>query len=80
MRLSLRTLAASLDPDRFSRIHRSAIVNLSCIREVEPLASGDQRLVLNDGTELRVSRTFRAELEARLNSQLPTPKLQTPNL
>ena len=77
VRLSLRTLAASLAPDRFTRIHRSAIVNLSCIREVEPLASGDQRLVLNDGTELRVSRTFRAELEARLNSQLPTPKLQT---
>lgn len=65
-RLSLRALAASLDPRVFVRVHRSAIVNVRCVREVEPLASGDQRLVLADGTELRVSRTYRGELETRL--------------
>jgi two-component system LytT family response regulator len=67
-RLSLRTLAATLDPRVFVRVHRSAIVNVRSVREVEPLASGDQRLVLVDGTQLRVSRTYRGELESRLRS------------
>ena len=65
-RLSLRALAASLDRNVFVRVHRSAIVNVRSVREMEPLASGDQRLVLVDGTELRVSRTYRGELETRL--------------
>ena len=66
-RIPLKTLADGLD-DRFVRIHRSAIVNVACVREVEPLASGDQRLVLSDGTELRVSRTYRAALEEKLRA------------
>jgi two-component system LytT family response regulator len=66
VRLSMRALADSLDPGRFVRVHRSAIVNIACVREVEPLASGDQRLVLSDGTDLRVSRTYRSELDERL--------------
>ena len=66
VRLPLKTLADELDADRFVRVHRSAIVNLGCVREVEPLISGDQRLVLSDGTELRVSRTYRAVLDERL--------------
>lgn len=65
-RLSLRALAASLDPRVFVRVHRSAIVNVRSVRQVEPLASGDQRLLLANGTELRVSRTYRGELDARL--------------
>ena len=66
VRLSLKSLADELDGGRFVRVHRSAIVNLAFVREVEPLASGDQRLVLNDGTELRVSRTYRPALDERL--------------
>ena len=66
VRMSMRSLAESLEGDAFIRVHRSAIVNVACIREVEPLASGDQRLVLSDGTELRVSRTYRGALEERL--------------
>jgi two-component system LytT family response regulator len=58
----LRDLAARLDPAVFARVHRSAIVNTRCIKAVEPVASGDQRLVLADGTTLRVSRTHRAAL------------------
>ena len=65
-RVSLKSLADELDAERFVRVHRSAIVNVACVREVDPLASGDQRLVLSDGTELRVSRTYRAALEERL--------------
>ena len=66
-RIPLKNLADQLD-DRFVRVHRSAIVNVACVREIEPLASGDQRLVLSDGTELRVSRTYRAALEERLRT------------
>jgi two-component system LytT family response regulator len=68
-RESLRTLAGTLDPARFARIHRSAIVNTKWIKAMEPLASGDQRLLLEDGTTLRVSRTHRAALLKLLTSR-----------
>jgi hypothetical protein len=58
----LKAIEERLDRDVFVRVHRSAIVNTRCIQAVEPLASGDQRLVLTDGTVLRVSRTHRAAL------------------
>src|SRR5829696_4728984 len=44
-RESLRTLAGTLDASTFARIHRSAIVNTKWIKAMEPLASGDQRLL-----------------------------------
>ena len=62
----LKTIEERLDPDVFARVHRSAIVNTRCIKAIEPVASGDQRLVLTDGTVLRVSRTHRAALMRRL--------------
>jgi two-component system, LytTR family, response regulator len=66
VRDSLRALGDSLDCSGFVRAHRSAIVNVDCIREIEPLASGDQRLTLADGTVLKVSRTRRAHVVAAL--------------
>jgi two-component system LytT family response regulator len=62
VRDSLRALADVLEPAAFVRVHRSAIANIACIRAIEPVASGDQRLTLDDGTVLRVSRTHRADL------------------
>ena len=62
VRDSLRALGDSLDRGGFVRVHRSAIANVACIREIEPLASGDQRLSLSDGTVLKVSRTYRARV------------------
>jgi two-component system LytT family response regulator len=62
VRESLRALVASLDKAGFVRVHRSAIANVARIREIEPLASGDQRLTLSDGTVLKVSRTHRANV------------------
>ena len=62
VRDSLRALGGSLDGGGFVRVHRSAIANVACIREIEPLASGDQRLTLSDGTVLKVSRTYRAHV------------------
>jgi two-component system, LytTR family, response regulator len=60
VRDSLRALGRSLDRCGFVRVHRSAIVNVSRIRQIEPTASGDQRLTLSEGTMVRVSRTHRA--------------------
>jgi two-component system LytT family response regulator len=65
-RESLKTIEERLDREIFARVHRSAIVNTRCITAIEPVASGDQRLVLTDGTVLRVSRTYRAALMRRL--------------
>jgi two-component system LytT family response regulator len=65
-RESLKTIEERLDAQVFARVHRSAIVNTRCITAIEPVASGDQRLVLADGTVLRVSRTHRAALMRRL--------------
>jgi two-component system LytT family response regulator len=55
-------LAESLEPNGFIRVHRSAIVNVSHVRQIEPLSSGDQRLTLSDGTAVKVSRTYRASV------------------
>jgi two-component system, LytTR family, response regulator len=62
----LRDLEARLDPKRFVRIHRSAIVRIDRIRELQSLPSGDASVVLRDGTELRVSRSRRDAIRAAL--------------
>ena len=69
VRDSLRALADSLNRVGFVRVHRSAIANVACIRELVPLASGDQRLTLVDGTMLKVSRTHRAGVVKALEHQ-----------
>lgn len=62
----LRDLEARLDPKRFLRIHRSAIVRIDRIRTLRSLPSGDAAVVLRDGTELRVSRGRRDAIRAVL--------------
>ena len=68
VRESLRTLERRLDNGRFARVHRSAIVNVARIRELSPLVSGDQRLILSNGAELRASRTHRADLLKKIQN------------
>jgi two-component system LytT family response regulator len=59
VRETLANLERTLDPDQFSRIHRSAIVQLDRIVELRPSAHGDSELRLRDGTRLTLSRTWR---------------------
>lgn len=59
MRAALAELAAQLDRRHFVRIHRSTIVNVRRICEIQPWSGGDYIAILNDGTQLRVSRTYR---------------------
>jgi hypothetical protein len=63
-------LARRLNPLEFTRIHRSAIVAIERISRLEPHTHGDFIVVLRDGARLRVSRTYRAVLEARLGQSL----------
>ena len=57
---------ARLDPQRFLRIHRSAIVRIDAIREIEPLASGRYRVNLHSGQRLVSGRSYRDALRAAL--------------
>lgn len=66
MRETMAGVERLLDPDRFVRIHRSAIVNLDRILEMKPACRGEYEMVLENGDSLKLSRTYRAELERRI--------------
>ena len=63
VRQTMADLEASLDAQRFVRVHRGAIVNIDRVHEVHPLFRGDCTLVLAGGTQVLLSRTRRAEFE-----------------
>jgi two-component system LytT family response regulator len=65
IRSTMRRLMEDLDPDRFVRIHRSTIVNVRRIKEVQPWVGGDYLAILLDGTQLKVSRNYRQRLLGR---------------
>ncbi len=69
-RMSLTELETRLAHARFVRIHRSALVNLSRVRELAPHPHGEFTVVLKDNTSLRLSRRYRAQLEAHLGQPL----------
>ena len=70
LRESMNTLETRLDPAQFFRVHRSAIVNLDCIRELQPYFRGNYVLILHDGTKLKLSRARRDKLEEALHQRL----------
>jgi len=69
-RACLHDLVEKLDPMRFIRIHRSAIVNIESVLHLEPLSHGEFEVVLKNGSRTRVSRTYRTQLEKRLGQPL----------
>ncbi len=66
VRDTLSGLEARLDPTRFLRIHRSLIVNLARVQEVESLFAGEYVLFLRGGARLTSGRTYRGSLQAAL--------------
>jgi DNA-binding LytR/AlgR family response regulator len=62
----LTQLEQSLDPSSFVRVHRQHIAALAHVRELHPLINGAWRLVMNDGREIPVSRSFAPALKGRL--------------
>ena len=61
---SMRALEERLDPHRFVRVHRSAIVNVDWIKEIQPWYAGALIVILQGGERLTVSRSFRARILA----------------
>jgi two-component system LytT family response regulator len=70
MRETMTALEERLDPEQFVRIHRSTMVNLERVRELEPYFHGDYVLKLLDGTRLTLSRTYRDRLQERLGREI----------
>jgi len=61
LRATLESIEQRLDPQQFARIHRSHIVNIDAIREIQSWFHGDYQIVLRDGTALPWSRRFAAK-------------------
>ena len=70
LRTTMKLLEHQLDPEKFLRIHRSTIVNLARIREMQSQAHGDLVVILKDGTPLKMSRNYRPKL-AEIFQNLP---------
>ena len=70
IRETMQRLEGKLDPAKFFRVHRSGIVNLDRVREMQPTPQGDHVLVLTDGSRVRLSRARKAALEERLGQPL----------
>nr|WP_255653181.1 MULTISPECIES: LytTR family DNA-binding domain-containing protein [Myxococcus] len=66
-RETMNAVEEKLDPRDFVRIHRSLIVRLDRVEEVEPLAPGEMVLTLRDGTKLTSGRSYRARLQRALD-------------
>src|SRR5262249_19756721 len=70
VRQTLSAMETQLDPKQFQRIHRSAIVNIERIKELEPTFNGEHVVLLDDGTKLTLSRTYREKLFERMGKPL----------
>ncbi|MCC6317547.1 MAG: response regulator transcription factor [Gemmatimonadaceae bacterium] len=66
IRETMQRVESQLDPSMFVRIHRAVIVNLDRIRELQPWFAGDYVVILRDGRQLKLSRTYREHLHTRM--------------
>ncbi len=62
VRGTMKQVEDRLAPNRFARIHRTAIVNMERVRYLEPWSHGDQLVVLESGAKVTMSRRFRDRL------------------
>jgi two-component system LytT family response regulator len=69
-RATVGQMEQRLDPRRFVRVHRSAMVNTDRIKELQPRSHGDYVVLLKDGAELTLSRGYRSQFEAWLRQSL----------
>jgi hypothetical protein len=68
LRETLAAFEPKLDPSQFVRIHRRVLVAANRIREIKPIANGDGLVCLADGTELRLSRSYRTRVHEKLRA------------
>jgi two-component system, LytTR family, response regulator len=65
---TMSSLESRLDPNKFLRIHRSTIVNVGRIKELQPMFHGEYRIILKDGAQLTSGRSYRESLQKLLNN------------
>jgi two-component system LytT family response regulator len=61
-RETMARIEGALDPAKFARIHRSTIVNMDRVKELHPLFRGDYTVVLRDGRQLTLAKSYRERL------------------
>lgn len=66
LRETISSLESQLDPRKFVRIHRSSIVRIDRIQELQPWFHGEYRVILQNGTQLTLSRNYRDKLQEAL--------------
>jgi two-component system LytT family response regulator len=64
LHVSMNTLEKSLDPEIFIRIHRSLIVNLRRVKQIQPASHGEYVLLLDSGARLQSGRTYHEKIRA----------------
>jgi two-component system LytT family response regulator len=67
IRETMHHIEGQLDPSMFVRIHRAVIVNIDRIKELQPWFAGDYVVILRDGRQLKLSRTYREHLQSRMH-------------
>jgi two-component system LytT family response regulator len=70
LRETISGLEEQLDPKQFLRIHRSAIVKIDKIKELQPWFHGEYRIILTNGKQLTLSRNYRANLQEAVGNSL----------
>jgi two-component system LytT family response regulator len=68
LRETMNAIESRLDPEKFFRIHRSRIVNMERIQELQPWLNGEYAVLLRTGTRLTLSRGYREKLQDRLRA------------
>jgi two-component system LytT family response regulator len=66
VRATMSQLESQLDPRRFVRIHRSTMVRIESVKEIQPLFNGDQSVILANGDKVVLSRSYREKAQAAL--------------
>ena len=66
LRETMKSLEAILDPKIFQRVHRSTIVNIQRVRRLRPHTNGEYFLTLDDGQEIKLSRSYRDRVDQLL--------------
>lgn len=68
VRKTMNQIESQLDPRKFVRIHRSTLVRIETIHEIQPLFNGDRCVILHDGTKLTMSRSYRDKARSVLGA------------
>ena len=70
LRETISGLESQLDPKKFLRIHRSTIVKIDKIKELQPWFHGEYHVILENGHQLTLSRNYRANLQEAVGKPL----------